>query len=322
MSRLHRFLQKVSYTITLILGVSFARRAGRDPVEFFGAGRTMPWWLLGFSMVATTFSTDTPNLVSDIVRTHGVAGNWLWWAFLLNAMLTVFVFAQLWRRSGVLTDIEFCELRYSGRAARFLRGFRAVYLGLFLNVIVIATVSLAAIKIGSVLLNLSPLQTIFLTSLVTVVYSSLGGLRGIVMTDFLHFIAAMVGTVIVAIVAVNQPEVGGLSGLVQHEVVRERLSLLPDFTAAEVLVAIFIVPLAVQWWATFYPGAEPSRGPRRAGNTVRPCPLCSGGCRADSSARRSVAWPSTAPSSPRDTGCMAAPWRRASLRCWPLPPPF
>ena len=163
-------------------------------------------------MVATTFSTDTPNLVTDIVRKNGVSGNWVWWAFLLTGMLTVFVYARLWRRSGVLTDLEFYELRYSGRSASFLRGFRAVYLGIFFNVIVMASVSLAAIKIGSVLLNLTPVQTILIACTITVIYSSLGGLRGVLYTDLFQFVMAMIGSISAAVVALRHPDVGGLTG--------------------------------------------------------------------------------------------------------------
>ena len=148
--------------VALVVGVVVARRAGSSTSEFFLSGRSMPWWLLGISMVATTFSTDTPNLVTDIVRQNGVAGNWVWWAFLLTGMLTVFVYARLWRRSGVNTDIEFYELRYSGKAAALLRGFRAIYLGVFFNVCIMAAVTLAAVKIGAVLFGFSPIKTILI----------------------------------------------------------------------------------------------------------------------------------------------------------------
>jgi Na+/proline symporter len=176
----------------------------------------MPWWLLGVSMVATTFSTDTPNLVANIVREDGVMGNWVWWAFLPTGMLTVFVYARLWRRSGLLTDLEFYELRYSGKSAAFLRGFRAIYLGVFFNVIVMASVSLAAIKIGSVLLNLTPMQTILIASTITVIYSSSGGLRGVLFTDLIQFTVAMIGAVAAAVIALRHPDVGGLSKLLAH----------------------------------------------------------------------------------------------------------
>src|SRR5210317_1602377 len=163
------------FILSLVIGIIVSKKSGKDVTEFFLTGRKMPWWLLGISMVATTFSADTPNLVTDIVRTNGVAGNWVWWAFLLTGMLTVFVYAKLWRRSEVLTDVEFYEIRYSGKPAAVLRGFRALYLGVAFNIMVMAMVSLAAIKIGGVMLKLSPIHCIIWASLVTVIFSSLGG---------------------------------------------------------------------------------------------------------------------------------------------------
>ncbi len=248
------------FVLSLVIGLVVSKRAGKSASEYFLSGRSMPWWLLGFSMVATTFSADTPNLVTDIVRKNGVSGNWQWWAFLLTGMLTVFVYAKLWRRSGVLTDLEFYELRYSGKAAAFLRGFRALYLGVFFNVMIMATVSLAAIKIGGVLLGLSPVQTILIASLVTVVYTSLGGLTGVIWTDFFQFIVAMIGVVGAAVVVVNLPEIGGLSNLLQHPNVSPKLSVLPDFNDMNALLPFLILPLAVQWWSVWYPGAEPGGG--------------------------------------------------------------
>jgi Na+/proline symporter len=248
------------FGLTLAVGFWTARRAGRSSAEFFLSGRSMPWWLLGLSMVATTFSTDTPNLVADITRTGGVAGNWVWWAFLLTGMLTVFVYARLWRRSGVLTDIEFYEIRYSGRAAAFLRGFRAIYLGVFFNVMVMAAVTLAAIKIGGVMFGLSPLQTIAAASLVTVLFSAAGGLRSVILTDGLLFVVAMTGSIAAAVVALRHPAVGGLEGLMTSPELAGKLSLLPDFGDPSVFVPLFVVPLAVQWWAAWYPGAEPGGG--------------------------------------------------------------
>jgi Na+/proline symporter len=253
------------FAVALCIGIGVARQAGRSSADFFLSGRKMPWWLLGVSMVATTFSTDTPNLVTDIVRQQGVAGNWVWWAFLLTGMLTAFVYAQLWRRTGVLTDVEFYELRYSGRSAAFLRAFRALYLGVLFNVIVMAAVSLAAVKIGGVMLGLSPLQTLAIALSVTTIYSTLGGLRSVVLTDFLLFIVAMFGSVAAAVVALRLPQIGGLRGLVDNPAVVDKLSILPsfDFGAAgnvDFVVAAFIVPLTVQWWAAWYPGAEPGGG--------------------------------------------------------------
>jgi Na+/proline symporter len=253
------------FVITLAIGAAVSRWAGRDASSFFLSGRNMPWWLLGFSMVATTFAADTPLLVTDIVRRHGVAGNWVWWAFLLTGMLTVFIYARLWRRSGVFTDVEFYELRYSGPAAAFLRGFRAVYLGGLFNILVMANVTLAAIKIGHVMLGFDPWQTILIASSVTVVFSAMGGLLGVLLTDFVLFVVAMVGAVGAAWVAVRLPSVGGLAGLFSHPNVADKLAMLPpwDFSSpssTELLVSVLIVPLAVQWWASWYPGAEPGGG--------------------------------------------------------------
>ena len=248
------------FVLSLVIGLVVSKRSGKSASEYFLSGRTMPWWLLGFSMVATTFSADTPNLVTDIVRKNGVSGNWQWWAFLLTGMLTVFVYAKLWRRSGVLTDLEFYELRYSGKPAAFLRGFRALYLGVFFNVVIMATVSLAAIKIGGVLLGLTPVQTILIASVVTVIYTSLGGLTGVIWTDFFQFIVAMIGIIGAAIVVVDLPQVGGLSNLLSHPNVVPKLSVLPDFNDMNALLPFLVLPLAIQWWSVWYPGAEPGGG--------------------------------------------------------------
>ncbi|MFO7889122.1 MAG: sodium:solute symporter family protein [bacterium] len=248
------------FVISITIGIIVSKKAGSSAAEFFASGRSMPWWLLGVSMVATTFSADTPNLVTDIVRQHGVSGNWLWWAFLLTGMVTVFIYAKLWRRSNVLTDIEFYELRYSGKTAAFLRGFRALYLGIFFNVIIMATVLLAAIKIGSVILGIPPYKTVIIASVVVAIYSILGGLRGVLLTDFLQFIIAMVGAVAAAIIVVDLPEVGGLDGLLQHSNVKWALAFIPDFSDSSHLITVFIIPLAVQWWSVWYPGAEPGGG--------------------------------------------------------------
>ncbi|MCG6955893.1 MAG: Na+:solute symporter [Gemmatimonadetes bacterium] len=246
--------------VALVTGLWFARRAGRGTAEYFLAGRSMPWWLLGTSMVATTFSTDTPNLVTDMVRTGGVSQNWLWWAFVLTGMCTVFFYAKLWRRSGILTDIGFYELRYSGRPAAFLRGFRAIYLGVFFNVMIMATVTLAAIKIGGVLLGLDKYEVAIGAGAITAVYSATSGLWGVVATDFLLFGIAMIGAVAAAWYALDLPVVGGLSGLFSNPAVHDKLALLPDFSDMKTAAAVFIVPIAVQWWSTWYPGAEPGGG--------------------------------------------------------------
>ena len=246
--------------VTLVTGLYFARRASRQTDEFFLGGRSMPWWLLGTSMVATTFSTDTPNLVTDLVRTGGVSENWIWWAMGISGMCTVFFYAQLWRRSNILTDVGFYELRYSGRPAAFLRGFRALYLGIFFNVMIMATVTLAAIKIGGVLLGVSKYEVILIAGTVTALYSATSGLWGVVVTDLLLFIVAMTGSLAAAYYAVQQPAVGGLNGLFTNPALEGKLALLPDFTDLHSAAAIFIIPIAVQWWSTWYPGAEPGGG--------------------------------------------------------------
>ncbi len=248
------------FIIALGIGIYVSRKSGKNTSEYFLSGRNMPWWLLGMSMVATTFSTDTPNLVTDIVRQNGVAGNWVWWAFLITGMLTVFVYARLWRKSKVLTDIEFYELRYSGSGAKFLRAFRSIYLGLFFNILAMAGVCLAAMKIGEVMLGLDKYDTILIASIITVIFSSLGGFRGVIYTDFLLFFLAMFGAIAAAVVAVNHADVGGLSSLIQNEALQSKMTILPDFSNTELLVTIFIIPLAIQWWNAWYPGAEPGGG--------------------------------------------------------------
>jgi len=248
------------FLLSLLIGLYASRKAGKSYAEFFLSGRNMPWWLLGISMVATTFSCDTPNLVTDIVRQNGVSGNWVWWAFLLTGMLTVFIYAKLWRRSKVLTDLEFYEVRYSGKMAAFLRGFRALYLGIFFNVLIMALVSLAMIKIGAVMLGWSPTRTLVIIMSITVIYSSLGGLRGVVLTDFFQFLIAMVGSIGAAVILINLPEVGGIKGLTSNPAIIPKLNLLPDFSNHEALVTLLILPLAVQWWSVWYPGSEPGGG--------------------------------------------------------------
>ena len=246
--------------VALGVGLYFAKRAGSGTDEFFLAGRNLPWWLLGTSLVATTFSTDTPNLVTDFVRNGGVSGNWTWWTFLITGMCTTFFYAKLWRRSGVFTDIGFYELRYSGRPAAFLRGFRALYLGVFFNVIIMATVMLAAIKIAGVVLGAEKYTTVFVAGTVTALYSATSGLWGVVVTDLLLFVIAMIGSVAAAYYALSHPEVGGLSGLMSNPDITNSLALLPDFHDWKTATTILIIPIAVQWWATWYPGAEPGGG--------------------------------------------------------------
>ncbi|MGC9471732.1 MAG: sodium:solute symporter family protein [Bacteroidales bacterium] len=250
----------IFFLIVLSIGWIASRTAGKDTTQFFLGGRGMPWWLLGISMVACTFSADTPNLVTGMVRENGVAKNWAWWAFLITGMVTVFIYAKLWRRSNVMTDLEYYEKRYSGKAAAFLRGFRAVYLGVFFNSLIMATVTLAAIKIGAVMLGLKPWITVAGASTIVVLYAALGGLKGVIWADFFQYSIAMFGAVLAAVVAVKQPEVGGLSELLQHPSLSGKMSFLPDFSEPAVLIPLLIIPIAVQWWAVWYPGAEPGGG--------------------------------------------------------------
>ena len=248
------------FLVVLVIGFWASRNTEKNIRSYFLAGQNMPWWLIGISMVATTFSTDTPNLVTDLVRQHGVSGNWGWWAFLLTGMLTVFVYAQLWRRSNILTDIEFYELRYSGKAAAFLRGFRALYLGLIFNVLVMGSVSLAAIKFGEIVLGWSGWFTLFVSCSIIVVYSTLGGLKAVIITDFIQFILAMLGSIGAALYILNLPEIGGVSNLINHQNVISKIAIFPDFEDPNVWIPILLVPIAVQWWASYYPGAEPGGG--------------------------------------------------------------
>ena len=260
-------LQNLDWTIILIFFLTFiviglftSKKSGKNSKEYFLSGRNMPWWLLGISMVATTFSADTPNLVTNIVREKGVSGNWTWWAFLLTGMFTVYLYSKLWRRSKVLTDLEFYELRYSGKEAVFLRAFRAIYLGVFFNVIIMASVCLAGIKIGGVLLGLSPFECIFYSSLITVLYSTLGGLRSVIYTDLIQFFIAMVGSIWATYYIINLEEVGGLGVMLSHSNVIDKLNFFPSSGDMDQLLIVLIIPLAVQWWAVWYPGAEPGGG--------------------------------------------------------------
>jgi solute:Na+ symporter, SSS family len=245
--------------ISLLPALLYARRASSGTSEFFASGRSAPWWLIGTSMVATTFSTDTPNLVTDFVRTKGVAFNWAWWSFLLTGMATVFFYARMWRRSGVLTDLEFYELRYSGASASFVRGFRAVYLGLFFNCVIMATVTLAAAKIASVMLGWERLTTVIACALVCIPFASISGLWGVLAIDLVQFAIAMFGVTAAAYYAVTDPRVGGLQGLVD-KIPPSTLALVPDFSNRDLAIAVFVIPLAVQWWSVWYPGAEPGGG--------------------------------------------------------------
>jgi solute:Na+ symporter, SSS family len=257
----------VSLLICFAPALFFGKRAGKSTSEFFVSGRSVPWWLAGLSMVATTFSSDTPNLVTDIVRRQGVAGNWVWWAFVLTGVATVFFYARLWRRSGVMTDLEFYEIRYSGKAASFVRGFRSIYLGFFFNCMIMATVNLAACKIAGVLFGLDRWQTLAAVGLLNVIFATHSGLWGVLVIDMIQFFIKMTAVIAAAYFAVNLPEVGGLSGMVDKLSGLKGpgginyLNMFPDFTSNwEIAIAVFIMPIAVQWWAVWYPGAEPGGG--------------------------------------------------------------
>ena len=256
-----------SLCVCFLPALFFGKRSRKNTAEFFASGRAVPWWLAGISMVATTFSSDTPNLVTDIVRRQGVAGNWVWWAFALTGVATVFFYARLWRRSGVLTDLEFYEIRYSGKAASFVRGFRSVYLGLFFNCMIMATVNLAACKIAGVMFGLERWQTLAAVGLLNVVFAALTGLWGVLVIDMVQFGVMMTAVIAAAYFAVTLPQVGGLSGLADKlSLLRgpggiNYMNMLPDFTNNwDIAVAVFIMPIAVQWWAVWYPGSEPGGG--------------------------------------------------------------
>jgi len=257
----------ISLFICFVPALFFGRRAGKSTSEFFASGRAVPWWLGGLSMVATTFSSDTPNLVTDIVRRNGVAGNWVWWAFVLTGVSTVFFYAQMWRRSGVLTDLEFYEIRYSGTAASVVRGFRAVYLGLLFNCMIMATVNLAACKIAGILFGLERWETLVLVGALNVAFAALSGLWGVLVIDMIQFFIKMSAVIAAAYFALQAPQVGGLDGLIDKlSTMRgpnglNYLNVLPDFTSNwDLAVAVFIMPVAVQWWSVWYPGAEPGGG--------------------------------------------------------------
>src|SRR5437879_5694949 len=249
----------VSIAVSFLPAIFLMRRAGKNEAEFFTSGRAAPWWLIGVSLVATTFSTDTPNLVTNMVREKGVSDNWLWWSFLLTGMLTVFFYARMWRRSRVLTDLEFYELRYAGKAATFVRGFRAVYLGLFFNCVIMATVNLAAAKIANIVLGWPMWQTLLLCSTITIFFASVSGLWGVLVTDSIQFIITMTATFAVAYFAVKQPQVGGLAGLFR-QIDPKTLNLLPDFGNWSVALSVILIPITIQWRSVWYPGTEPGGG--------------------------------------------------------------
>src|ERR1051325_4274315 len=264
--------------ICFVPALFFGKRASKNTSEFFVSGRSVPWWLAGLSMVATTFSSDTPNWVTEQVRKFGVAGNWQWWAFVLTGVATVFFFARLWRRSGVMTDLEFYELRYSGKAASIVRGFRAVYLGLFFNCFIMGTVTLAACKIANILFGLPRWETILICGLLNVIFAAHSGLWGVLVIDMIQFFIKM--TAVIAAAWFSLKQVGGLNVLIEKlghlQVVTPEgaepvmspingtgqpiLNILPNFSMWELALMVFIMPIAISWWANWYPGAEPGGG--------------------------------------------------------------
>ncbi len=255
--------------LVMVIGIGSAAawRSSKSASDFFLSGRSMPWWLLGVSMVACTFSCDTPNLVTDMVRSGGVSKNWAWWAFLLTGMMTVFIYAKLWRRSELNTDLGFYEIRYSGTPAAVLRGFRALYLGIFFNVLIMATVSLAAIKIGQVMFGLSPVVSLVAASFGVAIYATLGGLTGSIWADFFQYSVAMLGAFFAAIYAVTSEDVGHVGSLTQlfsDATVQSKLAFFPAVSDGagdySNFVTLLILPIAVQWWNVWYPGAEPGGG--------------------------------------------------------------
>jgi len=249
----------ISIILSFVPAIYLMRRAGSSTTEFFTSGRAAPWWLIGGSMVATTFSTDTPNLVTNLVRENGVANNWVWWAFLLTGMSTVFFYARMWRRSGVLTDLEFYEIRYAGKPAAIVRAFRAVYLGLFFNIVIMATVNLAAAKIANVLLGWPMWQTLAACAVINVLFASIAGLWGVLITDVFQFVIAMTASVAAAYYSMQQPQVGGLSGLMS-QIPPSTIQLLPDFNNWPLTMSVLILPLTISWWSVWYPGSEPGGG--------------------------------------------------------------
>ena len=262
----------LTLAVPIGVGVFSYRRSGADLSQFFLSGRDLPWWLAGTSMVATTFAADTPLAVTGLVAANGVAGNWLWWNAALGSMLTVFFFARLWRRAGILTDVEFAELRYTGRAAAVLRGFRAVYLGLLVNCLVIGWVNLALAKILSITLGWDRLTAVLVGLAATGCYAALAGLRGVVIADFIQFGVAVVGTSALAYFALGVPAVGGIEGLTAR-LPETTFRLWPSMADAgtpgvgveasanlALPLASFVAYLGVQWWASWYPGQEPGGG--------------------------------------------------------------
>ena len=248
------------FAILALIPTLASLRSRGTASDFFTSGHSMPWWLIGFSMVAATTATDSANFFTEVIRRDGMSGNWIMWAFILTGLLTVFVYAKLWVKSGVSTDIEFYELRYSGRPAAFLRAFRTLYLGIVFNVLVLGNVILAAIKIGVILFGIEPSTILAVTVIASVVYTFFGGIRGVIWTDFFLFLVIMAGAVAAMVYGLRLPEVGGIAGIASNPETAKRLSILPDFSSWDTLFVMFVIPLAVQWWNVWKAGSEPGGG--------------------------------------------------------------
>ena len=261
MNYLDYIVMAVFFAVLILIPVISAMRSkSKGASDYFKSAGSMPWWLIGISMVAATTSTNSANLFTEIVRRDGLSGNWAWWAFMLTGLLTVFVYSKLWVRSGATTDISFYELRYSGKPAAFLRGFRAVYLGIIYNLVVMATVLLGAVKIGVVLFGVSPTVILVVTGVISIIYTTLSGIRGTIYTDFFMFAVVMLGAFAVMYYSVNHPNVGGWSNLMSNPEVTSRLTFFPSLSNKEAFIAIFLIPVAVQWWNVWYSGSEPGGG--------------------------------------------------------------
>ncbi len=251
----------IAFFVVLALIPALASLKSRGTAgDFFNSGRSMPWWLIGFSMVAATTATDSANFFAEVIRRDGMCGNWVMWAFILTGLLTVFVYAKLWVRSGVSTDMEFYELRYSGKPAAFLRAVRTIYLGVVFNVLVLGNVILAAIKIGVVLFGIDANTILLVTIVASIVYTFFGGIRGVIWTDFFLFLVVMAGAAAAMVYGLALPEVGGLAGIAANPETAKRLSIFPDFGSRDTLLTMFVIPLAVQWWNVWKAGSEPGGG--------------------------------------------------------------
>jgi len=257
------------FLFSIVIALYYSKRASKSTDEFFLSGRNLPWYLAGLSMVATTFAADTPLAVTELVAKNGVAGNWLWWNFAFGGLLTVFFFAKLWRRAGIMTEVEFAEIRYSGKPARFLRGFRALYLGIFMNVIIIGWVNVAMESILVGMFGIPESQVmiyVFAVMILVAFYSALSGLWGVVVTDAFQFVMAMGGTIILAVIVVNSPQIGGIQGM-QQKLPSFVFNFFPTISnvssasgAFGLTIVAFLAYVGVQWWASWYPGAEPGGG--------------------------------------------------------------